>query len=638
MASKIEQAGKPAAESNDLSPVMLDAAAKAPAPEAARELARDITTWDVARRMLGSYLKPQWKLAAFAITLNAVVGATTGAIPWLLKTVVDEVVNNPNPPAWQVWGVPLAAAVVMCVKAIASYGSTVTMSTIGQRIIRGIQMRMFERLVRADLAWLSATHSGRFVASFMADAGRLTSTITTSMIDQARNLLSVLGLLGAVFIMNWQLALIATGILPVAALFLRRFGKKTRKAARRSLEGTGDLSTLISETLKGIRVVKAYGREDHELNRAKGIISQLVEQALVAIRMRAASGPTTEALSGIGIGLVIYASIVQIQAGNLTLGEMTGFITALMLAYQPLKSLANTQTTMQEGVAAAIRLFPILDTEPEVVTSPGAQALKVGEGSVRFENVSFAYADGTPALHKVSIDVPKGHTVALVGPSGAGKSTILNLVPRFYDPTEGRVLIDGQDLKGVTIDSVRAASALVTQEPFLFDDTIRANIAYGKPDATDEEIREAAHNAAADEFISELPNGYDSLVGEAGQKLSGGQRQRIAIARAMLKDAPILLLDEATSALDTASELKVQKALSRLMIGRTTLVIAHRLSTIKHADMIYVIDNGRVLEQGTHAELVMKGGLYAELSRSQFIEEPAAEDSTEAEAAAVAGE
>ena len=637
MVSKSEQPGETAAQDDTLSPAMRDAAEKAPDPEAARELARDLNTWSVARRMLGSYLKPLWKLAAFALVLNAVVGATTGAIPWLLKTVVDDVVNNPNPPAWQIWGVPLAAAVIMCIKSIASYGSTVTMSTIGQRIVEGIQTKMFERIVRADLAWLSATHSGRFVASFMADVGRLTGTITTSMIDQARNLLSVIGLLGAVFIMNWKLALIATCILPLAALFLRRFGKKTRKAARQSLEGTGDLSTLISETLKGIRVVKAYGREDHELDRAKVIIKQLVTQALIAIRMRAASGPTTEALSGIGIGLVIYVSIVLIQAGSLTLGEMTGFITALMLAYQPLKALANTQTTMQEGVAAAIRLFPILDTEPQVVTAPGAKPLAVPQGMVEFENVSFEYADGTPALHGVSLDVPKGHTVALVGPSGAGKSTILNLVPRFYDPTGGRVLIDGQDLKDVTVDSVRAISALVTQEPFLFDDTIRANIAYGRADATDEEIREAARNAAADEFISQLPNGYDSLVGEAGQKLSGGQRQRIAIARAMLKDAPILLLDEATSALDTASELKVQNALSRLMIGRTTLVIAHRLSTIKHADMIYVIDEGRVLEHGTHNELIKKGGLYAELSRSQFIEEPA-QESQEAEAAAVAGE
>ncbi|MAB14271.1 ABC transporter ATP-binding protein [Parvibaculum sp.] len=637
MVSKSEQPGETAAQDDTLSPAMRDAAEQAPDPEAARELARDLNTWSVARRMLGSYLKPLWKLAAFALVLNAVVGATTGAIPWLLKTVVDDVVNNPNPPAWQIWGVPLAAAVIMCIKSIASYGSTVTMSTIGQRIVEGIQTKMFERIVRADLAWLSATHSGRFVASFMADVGRLTGTITTSMIDQARNLLSVIGLLGAVFIMNWKLALIATCILPLAALFLRRFGKKTRKAARQSLEGTGDLSTLISETLKGIRVVKAYGREDHELDRAKVIIKQLVTQALIAIRMRAASGPTTEALSGIGIGLVIYVSIVLIQAGSLTLGEMTGFITALMLAYQPLKALANTQTTMQEGVAAAIRLFPILDTEPQVVTAPGAKPLAVPQGMVEFENVSFEYADGTPALHGVSLDVPKGHTVALVGPSGAGKSTILNLVPRFYDPTGGRVLIDGQDLKDVTVDSVRAISALVTQEPFLFDDTIRANIAYGRADATDEEIREAARNAAADEFISQLPNGYDSLVGEAGQKLSGGQRQRIAIARAMLKDAPILLLDEATSALDTASELKVQNALSRLMIGRTTLVIAHRLSTIKHADMIYVIDEGRVLEHGTHNELIKKGGLYAELSRSQFIEEPA-QESQEAEAAAVAGE
>ena len=302
-----------------------------------------------------------------------------------------------------------------------------------------------------------------------------------------------------------------------------------------------------------------------------------------------------------------------------------------MLAYQPLKAVANQQTILQEGVAAGSRLFPVLDVEPKIIDGTNSKELIVSDGAIRLDHVSFRYDDGTKALDDVTIQVPAGQTVALVGPSGAGKSTILNLVPRFYDVAEGTVSIDGQDLKSVTLASLRNASALVTQEPFLFDDTIRANIAYGSPDASQSEIEEAAKNAAAHDFIMQLTHGYDTHVGEAGLKLSGGQRQRIAIARAMLKNAPILLLDEATSALDTASELQVQKALQTLMQGRTTLVIAHRLSTIMHADNIYVIDHGRVIEQGRHAELVALGGVYAELSRTQF-------DRDEDPAPALAGE
>jgi subfamily B ATP-binding cassette protein MsbA len=496
---------------------------------------------------------------------------------------------------------------------------------------------MFAQIMHADLAWVSNTHSGRFISGFLYDANRVRDTITTSVIDFGQNLLTVFALVGAMFWLNWKLALMGAAVIPVVGLVVRQLGRRTRKAAKLNMEGSGDLTAVISEALKGIRVVKAYDQETTESARASRTIDRVRHNAMKAIKARSMASPITGMLSGIGVAAVIYFGGRSVQTGFLTIGDLGGFLSAMLLAYEPLKKLANTQTLMHEGVAAAARIFPILDIEPSITAPEDAKPLDIKDGAIRFENVHFHYGDGTPALNGVDIEVPKGHTVALVGPSGAGKSTILNLVPRFYDPTSGRVLIDGQDARDVTLSSLRAASSLVTQEPFLFDDTIRANIAYGSPGATDAEIEEAARNAAAHEFIAALPKGYDTLVGEAGFKLSGGQRQRIAIARAMLKNAAILLLDEATSSLDTASEIQVQNALSRLMEGRTTLVIAHRLSTIKHANTICVIDEGRVVERGSHAELVAHGGLYAELSRSQFIEEPDAAPKG-ASQAAVAGE
>jgi subfamily B ATP-binding cassette protein MsbA len=497
---------------------------------------------------------------------------------------------------------------------------------------------MFARIVKADLAWVSGTHSGRFISSFMNDGSRVRDAVTMSVIDFTQNLLTVIALMGSVFYLNWKLALLATSVIPVGILYMRKLGKKTRKASRKSLEGTGDLSALISEALGGIRVVKAYGQEDREIQRVNDTIQRVLRHVMKGFRAKAAASPLTEGLSGIGIAGVIYVGGMSVIGGSLTAGELMAFVTALMLAYQPLKTVANTQTVMQEGVAAATRVFPILDIEPDIIAEAGAKPLVVQDGAVRFDHVSFAYGDGTRALDNVSINIPRGHTVALVGPSGGGKSTTLNLVPRFYDPTEGTISIDGQDIRNVTVDSLRKASSLVTQDPFLFDDTVRANIAYGRPDASDDEIMDAARNAAAHDFIMALPNGYDTSVGEAGFRLSGGQRQRIAIARAMLKNAPILLLDEATSALDTASELQVQNALTTLMEGRTTLVIAHRLSTIKHANRIYVIEAGRVIEEGTHDELVAQGGLYAELSRTQFAGTEAETIDDGARHAAAAGE
>lgn len=595
----------------------------------------DITLGEVIARMAREYLKPHWKLAVGALLASMVVAGATGAVPLLIKHALDNIVGTDS---WMLLLVAGGAVIATAVQAIGTYIARSNMATIGQLIVSAVQKRMFARIMHADLAWVSRTHSGRFLSSFLYDANRVRDSITVTVIDLGQNLLTVIALIGAMFWLNWKLALIGSTIIPFVAFVIRKLGKRTHKATKRNLEGSGDLTTVISEALKGIRVVKAYDQETTEISRIGSAIDRVRATALKAIKSRNMASPITGMLSGIGIAAVIYFGGRSVQTGFLTIGDLGGFLSAMLLAYEPLKKLANTQTLMHEGAAAASRIFPILDIEPSITVPLDAQALKVTDGSVRFENVHFHYGDGTPALNGIDIEIPKGHTVALVGPSGAGKSTILNLVPRFYDPTEGRILIDGQDVRDVTLSSLRAASSLVTQEPFLFDDTIRANIAYGTADAADADIEAAARNAAAHEFIVALPNGYDTMVGEAGFKLSGGQRQRIAIARAMLKDAAILLLDEATSALDTASELQVQSALTRLMQGRTTLVIAHRLSTIKHANMICVVDGGRVVERGSHDELVAMGGLYAELSRSQFIAEPAPGPANADSAVAVAGE
>lgn len=597
-----------------------------------------LKTFDVLKRTTRDYLLPNWKLVAYSIAASLVVAASTGAQPWLLKVFFDDVLKNNDHHLLMLVTLGTVAAGIL--KGAASYSTNITKNAIGQLIISAIQSQMFARIMKADLAWVSGTHSGRFISSFMNDTTRVRDAVTMSVIDFVQNLFIVIALLGAVFFMNWQLALIASSVIPIGVLYMRTLGKKTRKASRKSLEGTGDLSKLISEALGGIRVVKAYGQEDNEIRRVNEAVKTVLRHMMKGFRAKATASPVTEALGSVGIAAVVYAGGLLVMGSLLTQGEIVGFISALMLAYKPIKAVANTQTIMQDGVAAATRVFPILDIEPDIIADPDAPALAITHGTVRFDKVSFAYGDGTRALHNISIDIPKGHTVALVGPSGGGKSTTLNLVPRFYDPTEGTISIDGQDIRDVTLESLRKASSLVTQDPFLFDDSVRANIAYGRPEASDDEIMEAARNAAAHDFIMGLPNGYETSVGEAGFRLSGGQRQRIAIARAMLKNAPILLLDEATSALDTASELQVQNALTTLMEGRTTLVIAHRLSTIKHANRIYVIEAGRVVEEGSHDELVAMGGLYADLSRTQFSGSEAENENATAvaEPAVVAGE
>ena len=572
-------------------------------------------------RMLRSYLRPYLWLLGASILLNVLIAATTGALPWFIQQAVDEVFNNKN--SNMLLLVPIGVIVISLVKGLATYGSNVIMNFVGQRSTANLQRDLFARLVRGDLAYVAQRHSGIYISVFMNDATRLRDTVSHIIIALIRHLLKVVALIAFMFTINWHLALVYTLIvIPVGIAAMRRLGRVTRSASQQGLEETGEFSTLIAETLSGLRIVKAYGQENDQIDRAGTTIDRVLEFTMRAVRARAAASPAIEALGGVAVAAIIFIGGYQSMQGNLTAGEFMGFITALLAVYQPLRSVANMQTILQEGVAAGKRVFAILDAHDLILDNDKAQTLKVSNGALRFDNVSFQYEGREhPALNNVSIEVKPGQSVALVGASGSGKSTLLNLVLRFFDVSQGQIEIDGQDIREVTLDSLRRATALVTQDPFLFDDTIANNIAYGSPSADGAAIERAAKQAAAHEFITKLPQGYDTRVGESGLRLSGGQKQRIAIARAMLKNAPILLLDEATSALDTASEQKVQSALNELMKGRTSLVIAHRLSTVMHADCIHVIREGQAVESGTHGELLAQKGVYAELYQKQFAGE-----------------
>ena len=568
-------------------------------------------TWQILKRLFANYIRPHLGRLAIAIMFMIMAAGTEGATAWLLDPAIDYLFLDKREDMLIL--IPLAIIGVMVLKAVASYGQDVMMNYIGQRIIADTQIRMFDKIMRADMGWLNRVHTGHLIARLLNDVAMLRESVSRAITGIARDALKVVALGAVMFYQDWQLALIALIVFPLAGLFIRQVGKLMRKASTLGQQETGVLTTLLSETLDGTRIIKAYGQEKHEVGRISDSVERRLKHIMKAVRVRSASGPITEVLTGITIAGVIFYAGWKAQTGEMELNHFVSFLGAMMLAYRPLRSLATFNAALQEGLAAAVRIFAVLDVESRISDADDAKPLKDGPGAVRFNGVRFEYDDGTPALHGVTLDLPAGKTVALVGPSGSGKSTILNLIPRFYDVSEGEITIDGQDVRHVTQDSLREKMALVTQEPFLFDDSIAANIAYGSPDASMDDVIEAAEAAAAHDFVSDMPEGYHTVVGESGVRLSGGQRQRIAIARAFLRNAPILLLDEATSALDTESERKVQAALNKLMVGRTTLVIAHRLSTVMDADIIYVIKDGIVAEQGRHDELVAMNGVYTGL-------------------------
>ncbi|PCJ59098.1 MAG: lipid A export permease/ATP-binding protein MsbA [Rhodospirillaceae bacterium] len=576
----------------------------------------DETTQALVRRLFRESIRPYiWRLT-FAGLCMILVAATTAANAWIMQPVLDDVFLKQDPT--MLFLVPAAILVIAAIKGFSTYGQALFLNYVGQRIVANIQVRMYAHLIRADLAFFHGTSTGTLVSRFTHDLQLLRAGIANALSGMVKDSLTLIFLVGVMFYQDWTLALITFVIYPVAVLPIMQVGRRMRKVSTGMQLLVGKFTALLEETFHGARHVKAYGMESHETARASNIVEKIFKLGYKTTKVRNIVHPVMELLGSLGIAFVVFYGGNQVLSGTTTPGAFFSFIAALLMAYQPMKSIANLNATLQEGLAAASRVFALLDDAPKVCDRADAKPLKVTGGEIVFRDVHFAYGENSPALHGVTLTVPAGKTAALVGPSGSGKSTILNLIPRFYDVNSGSLKIDGQDVRDTTLATLRRTIGLVSQEVGLFDNTVRENILYGDPDATDAAIVAAAKAAAADSFIDKLPEGYDTVIGERGGRLSGGQRQRIEIARAMLRNAPILLLDEATSALDTESERQVQTALQRLKQGRTTLVIAHRLSTVQDADIIYVIDAGRVVEEGTHASLLARNGVYARLYALQF--------------------
>ncbi|MBX6323206.1 MAG: ABC transporter ATP-binding protein [Rhodospirillaceae bacterium] len=582
----------------------------------------DRSTRLLVGRLVRDYVRPHlWRLAVAAACMAVTAGATA-ALAKQMEPMLDQVFAEAD--EVRLHSLAFTVFVIFVVKGLADYGQQVLINHVGQRVVADLQIGLFAHLVRADLAFFHDNPPGNLVSRFINDTNMVRDSVSTVVTNVGRDLLTLVFLVGLMVYQDWLLSLVAVVAFPLAIVPSVRVGRRMRRVSRTTQEQRGELTAILDEGFQGARQVKAYGMEDYEARRATSRIEQVFRLTVTAARTRAALSPLMEALGGCAIvGVLLYGGHMVMYEGK-TPGAFFSFVTALLLAYQPVKRLAQLNTTLQEGLAAADRVFHLMDLEPRIVDKPGARPLMVRGGAVQLDRVGFRYdtgADGPPALDDLSIDIPGGATVALVGASGAGKSTVLNLIPRLFDVSAGAVRIDGQDVRDVTLASLRGSIALVSQDTLLFDDTVAANIRYGTPRAGPAEIIAAAKAANAHDFIAALPQGYDTPVGPRGVKLSGGQRQRIAIARAMLRDAPILLLDEATSALDTESERQVQRALARLKQGRTTVVIAHRLSTVVSADRIFVLDKGRLVEFGTHAELLARGGAYARLYALQFARE-----------------
>jgi subfamily B ATP-binding cassette protein MsbA len=577
-------------------------------------------------RLWRTYVWPRKVTLGFAVICMIGGALAAASLAYLLDPAIKYIFVDKRPDML-VW-IPLAILVAIAARFFFNYTEATLNSSIGQGVVADVQRDMFNSLVRLDLADQNAVHSGQYVSRFLYDATLLRESINKGAAGIGRELLLLVFLAGLMIYQNWRLAFLSVVIIPVIAYAARRLGMKMRKATKKSMEETGELSRTLSETLDGRRIIKAYGLEASATARAEHGIARRLKFLMKGVRARAMSVPLADFLGGISLVAVVFAAGYEGLNGRLELNAFGSFLAAMIMAQQPVRQLSQLWSITTEGVGAAARVFSLIDMKPAIMDAPGAKPLRIAPppigGNVRFKDVVFAYHENAPALNNVSLDIPAGKKVALVGPSGSGKSTVFNLLLRFYDPDSGRIEFDNQEIHSVTIASLRDAIALVSQDAFLFDDTIRANIAFGRPGASEDDIVAAAKAAAAHDFISASPQGYDTPVGEGGLRLSGGERQRIAIARAMLRDAPILLLDEATSALDTENERIVQDALKRLMRGRTTIVIAHRLTTVLDADRIYVMDQGRVAEQGTHGELMARGGLYARLYSREFTDDDAA--------------
>ena len=571
---------------------------------------------EILSRLFKENIRPQMAKLSSSFIFMLIIALATGATAWLLDPAIEKIFLDRDPQ--MVWMIPLGIIGILLVKGTATFFQVSILTEVGQKIIADIQIKMFTKITYADLGWLQINHSGKIISNFLYDVTLLQSAVSDCLANAFRNLLTLICLLAVMFYQDWALSLIAMIAIPLVGYFSKRLGRRMKKASTGTQVETGVLASLLSENLDGTRIVKAYQQEDAEIEKVSESIYRRMRLIIKVTKTKAAAAPFSEFLAGFGIaGAMYYAGIRGIQ-GDLPLNEFISFLGAMMLAFQPLRSLAQVNTMMQEGFAAGARVFELLDQPVEIAEKKDALKLVVSNGEIEFKNVNLSYAESKQVLNNINLLLPQNSITALVGPSGSGKTSTLNLIPRFYDPQSGSITIDGINTKDLSLYSLRSAIALVSQEPILFDLSIKENISYGRKNASDKDIINAAKSASAHNFILNLPNGYETLIGEKGYSLSGGQKQRLSIARAFLKNAPILLLDEATSSLDSESEHAVQEAIQILMKDRTTLVIAHRLSTIENANKIIVLSEGEIKESGNHKQLIEKNGLYKKLYERQF--------------------
>lgn len=591
------------------------------------------------------YARPYIPALLASIVFMAIVGLSQGLLVKLIPLVFERVLkpDTPDAPALllsipqlhyklylndvvpsfvhNIWTM-VAFGILFCfiAKGVCDYLGNYLVNWVGISAILDLRQEVFDRVLHQDARFFENETTGRIMSSIMNDIDRIQISVSTMLADWLRQMFTALFLLLTMISIDWKLSLISLLVFPVVAYLTVRLGRRIRSTTRYAQDMAAGLTQILQETISGHQVVKSFGAEDYESKRFRLAAQRLKTGTLRYVAHQALASPIIEIFGALTIILLLTVARVQAKSATMTPGTFTGFVVALVMLYEPIKRLTNIHNIFQQGIGAALRVFQYLDTQPGVIDRPNALRLSRFDKNIRFENVRFSYpaAADRIVLDGINIEVKAGQVVALVGPSGAGKTTLVNLLPRFYDVRAGSIQIDGKDLRDIRLTSLRENVSIVAQETFLFNDTVFDNIAYGRPDAREEEVLEAARTALADEFIQQLPDGYRTLIGERGTRLSGGQRQRLAIARALLKDAPILILDEATSHLDTESERLVQQALTALMKQRTVLVIAHRLSTIRQADKIVVLEAGRIVEAGTHDQLLSAKGLYHRLHDLQF--------------------
>ena len=568
-------------------------------------------------RLYHSYIKNYFDKLIISLLLSVALAGFTAGIAWLLDPAIEKMFIEQDKTMMLL--IPIAIVIAFTGKGVSLYFARVILIKVGNEIVTHIQKQIAFTILKSDIHTIESKHSGQYISNIMFDVGQVNTFVTNGVLNLMKDSLTLIVLVGLMFYQNWKLAFFALLMMPFAAFVAKSLGKRIGKATKQSIVLNASLITYLSEMLKGTRMIKIFQQEKFETDRSSKILTENkdIRNKVAMIMIRAT--PIMEVLTGLMIAGFIYYSGFMISSGEMGINNFFSFLTAMMLAYQPIRSLATINMMFYQGATGAERVFKVLDKEPDIKGNENYPNLKIDTGSIEFENVSFVYP-GTEvaAVKNINISVKGGTTAALVGHSGAGKSTIINLIPRFYDPKEGNIQIDKQKINQISLTSLRKNISLVSQDIMLFDDTVRANIAYAKLDASEEEIKKACEFAAASDFIKDLPKSYDTLIGENGIRLSGGQKQRISIARAVLKNSPIILLDEATSSLDSESEEKVQNAIINLTKNKTTLVIAHRLSTIIRADKIFVLNKGKIADFGTHNELLKNSMIYKNLYSKQL--------------------